>query len=63
MKAMLGHWKSLSITEEEEDMLGVEDDLVEKGKGLLRFNLLGKLLTRKAYNREDFKKTMPSLED
>lgn len=61
MESVLGRWKSLSITEEEAGVIGVEDVLIEKGKGLRQFLLLGRLLTRKPYNREAFKRTMASL--
>ena len=61
MDTVLGRWKSLSITEEEDGVLGVDDTLVEKGKGLRKFNLMAKIMIRKPYNREAFKKTMVNL--
>lgn len=61
MEGVLHHWESLSITGDEGDVLGVEDALIAKGQELRRFNLLGKLLSRKPYNREAFKKTMAGL--
>ena len=61
MDDMLGHWKGLAITEEEEDVLGIDEGMLEKGKGMRRFLVLAKILTRKPYSKEAFKRTMTSL--
>ena len=57
----MGNWKNLSITAEEDGVLGIDDSLIKKGKDLRKFNLLGKILTRKPYNREAFKRTLRNL--
>ena len=61
MEEVLGKWNSLSITEDEDGILGVSDEIVEKGREVQQFSLLAKLLTRRPFNREAFKRTMTQL--
>lgn len=42
---------SLRISMEENDELCLEDNLILEGKKASRYSLVGKLLTKKAYNR------------
>ena len=47
MDDIAGRWKSLSITEEEEVVFGVSDEVMKKGKRVVKWGLLGKLLVNK----------------
>ena len=55
MKEMVDRLRSLAITEKEEEVIGVGDDLVLKGKEKSPKALVGKLLSRHPYNKRHFK--------
>ena len=61
MEEVLGRWNSLAITSEEEDVLGVDDNLLVRGREVRSFTLMGKVLTKRPFNREAFKRTMGNL--
>ena len=42
-----GRRKSFSITEEKEVVFGVSDEVMKKGKSVVKWGLLGKLLVNK----------------
>ncbi|GMN46897.1 hypothetical protein TIFTF001_016062 [Ficus carica] len=50
MDDMINRWKSLAITEEEEDVVGLDDEDIAQGKAEMCHGLLGRLLTRKLFN-------------
>ncbi|KAK6119800.1 hypothetical protein DH2020_046455 [Rehmannia glutinosa] len=61
MDDVCNHWRKLSITAEEEEEIGIGDSLVEEGKSLFRKGLIGKLITKRPYNINSFKSTIPKL--
>ncbi|GMN64889.1 hypothetical protein TIFTF001_033964 [Ficus carica] len=61
MKEMVDKWRSLAITEKEEEVIGVGDDLVLKGKEKSPKALVGKLLSCRPYNKRHFKETIANL--
>ncbi|KAK6122598.1 hypothetical protein DH2020_043655 [Rehmannia glutinosa] len=56
-----GRWRNLTITEAEQEEIGIGDSLVEEGKSLVRKGLIGKLLTKHPYNITSFKASIPRL--
>ena len=60
MKDMLGRLQDFSISGEE-DVLGLEDDLVLEGKETVRLGLVGRLLSKKYVRREIFSELFRSL--
>ena len=61
MDEMLGRMSSFSITEEEATVIGIPDDVVEKGRREARFGLMGKILTSKPFNKGSVISTMTKL--
>ena len=61
MEEVLGRWDALSITSDEDGVLRVDDSLLDKGKEVCQFKLMGKVLSLKPFNREAFKRTICSL--
>ncbi|GMN57848.1 hypothetical protein TIFTF001_026958 [Ficus carica] len=58
MEDIVDCWKTISITAEEEDVYGVVDEVIEKGREEMKSTLLGRLLTEYPYNKGAFKSTM-----
>ncbi|GMN47221.1 hypothetical protein TIFTF001_016394 [Ficus carica] len=58
MDEVLGKWRFLAITEEEGEAIGISDELLEKGKSLIPCGLVGKILTKKPYNKKALMDTM-----
>ncbi|KAK6158731.1 hypothetical protein DH2020_006045 [Rehmannia glutinosa] len=61
MEGVLGKWRKLSITADEEVEICIGDTLVDEGKSLIRKGLVGKLLTRRPYNKKLFKSAITRL--
>ncbi|GMN22624.1 hypothetical protein TIFTF001_051230, partial [Ficus carica] len=61
MDAMLGQLSSFSITEEEASVIGIPDDVIEKGRKEARFGLMGKVLSSKPFNKGSVMSTMTKL--
>ncbi|GMN68652.1 hypothetical protein TIFTF001_037707 [Ficus carica] len=61
MEEMLGHLSSFSITEEEAMVIGIPDEVMEKGRKEARFGLLGKILSSKPYIKGSVMSTMDKL--
>ena len=45
---------TLSLTEEEDEVIGVNDEIVTKARSGFRFCLLGKLITRRSFHKGSF---------
>ncbi|EXB66629.1 hypothetical protein L484_024925 [Morus notabilis] len=58
MEDIANRWKSFSIEEEEEDVVGVDESVLEEGRKAMKCGLLGKLLSSKPYNKRFFQSTM-----
>ncbi|PON83514.1 hypothetical protein TorRG33x02_206690 [Trema orientale] len=56
MDDIVGRWNSLRINEEEEGIL--DDSLLSKGVDDLQSGLVGKVLTKKPFNKRIFKEVM-----
>ncbi|GMN29722.1 hypothetical protein TIFTF001_051734 [Ficus carica] len=63
MDEMLGQLSSFSITEEEASVIGIPDDVIEKGRKEARFGLMGKVLSSKPFNKGSVMSTMTKLWD
>ncbi|GMN40449.1 hypothetical protein TIFTF001_009667 [Ficus carica] len=61
MEEMLGCLNSFSITEEEAMVIGISNEVMEKGREEARFGLLGKILSSKPYNMGSVMSTMDKL--
>ncbi|KAK6156052.1 hypothetical protein DH2020_010300 [Rehmannia glutinosa] len=61
MEEVVGKWRKLSITETEEEEIGIGDSLVEEGRKLIHRGLIGRLLTRRPYNKKQFMDTITRL--
>ncbi|GMN64263.1 hypothetical protein TIFTF001_033332 [Ficus carica] len=59
MDDIAGRWKSFSMTEEEV-VFGVSDEVMKKGKRVVKWGLLGKLLVSKLLNKKIFQSTISS---
>lgn len=59
----MNRWKTLSITAEEEDVVGITDEDLVKGTVEIGFGLLGRLLTQKPFNRKAFRDVISFLWD
>ena len=55
-------YMSLSIYEVESGVVGVGDELLILSKEELQFGFIGKILTRKRFNKKAFKRTLKNLE-
>ena len=61
MEEMLGRLSSFSITEEEATVIGIPDEVIEKGRNKARFGMLGKVLSSKPSNKGSVMSTMTKL--
>ncbi|GMN69281.1 hypothetical protein TIFTF001_038332 [Ficus carica] len=43
---IVGRWKSLSITAEESEVVGVDDAILDEGESALKCGVLGKVLSK-----------------
>ena len=55
------HLSSFSIIEEEAMVIGIPDEVLEKGRKEARFWLLGNILSSKPYNKGSIMSTMDKL--
>ncbi|GMN47641.1 hypothetical protein TIFTF001_016823 [Ficus carica] len=53
--AIVGRWKSLSITEEEGEIVGIDDEMLEEGDKEAQSGILGKILTERPYRKTSFR--------
>ena len=60
MEEIVGKWASLSI-KEEDDVLGVDDQIIEKGKEGIKCFLMGKILSRWPVNKRVLQKAIDNL--
>ncbi|KAK6124264.1 hypothetical protein DH2020_042016 [Rehmannia glutinosa] len=61
MDEVVGRWRHLSLTDVEEEEIGVGDQLVDEGRSLIRKGLVGRLLTQRPYNKQSFKMAISRL--
>ena len=61
MEEMLGRLSSFSITDEEAMVIGISDEIMEKGRKEARFGLMGKILSSKPYSKGSVMSTMDKL--
>ena len=47
MEDSVGRWKSLSITEEEGEIVGIDDEMLQEGEKEVQSGILGKVLTKR----------------
>lgn len=55
MDDLVDKWNNLNVTEEEDDVEVVDDEILEDSREEAEFVLLGKLKTDKAFNKKAFK--------
>lgn len=58
MEDIYDKWNSLSITADEEHIVGIDNSLLDVGKEATKHGVVGKLLTDKTFNKRVFKSTM-----
>ncbi|GMN44875.1 hypothetical protein TIFTF001_014061 [Ficus carica] len=61
MDEMLGRLSSFSITEEEASVIGIPDEVIEKGRKEASFGLMGEVLSSKPFNKGSVMSTMIKL--
>lgn len=61
MEEVVSRWKSLSITEKEGEIVTVNNEVANRAKQSIRFGLVGKLLSRKPFHKEAFRRTISDL--
>ena len=61
MDEMLGRLDSFSITEDEATVIGIPDEILEKGRKVARYGLLGKVLSSKPFNKGSVMATLTKL--
>ncbi|GMN52831.1 hypothetical protein TIFTF001_021966 [Ficus carica] len=52
MEDIVGQWKSLSITEEEGEIVGINDETLQEGEKEFQSGILGKVLTKRPLRRK-----------
>lgn len=59
----MNRWKRLAITTEEEEVVGLDDEDMAKGREEIGHGLLGRLFTRRPFNRKAFRDVISFLWD
>ena len=55
MEDIVGRWKSLSITEEEGEIVGIDDEMLQEGEKEVLCGILGKVLTKRPLRKSSFR--------
>ena len=55
MEDIVGRWKSLSITEEEGEIVGIDDETLQEGEKEVQSGILGKVLTKRPIRKTSFR--------
>ena len=55
MEDIVGRWKSLSISEEEGEIVGIDDEIIQEGEKEAWCGILGKVLTKRPLRKSSFR--------